>query len=161
MNDLTTRILELQRMAHALMCLGTNDAPLYSDDFTRLNKLVLTLSDALFVFKGHDAEEEANLCLALLMGYNASIYDSGNKDNKKQSILDRAFIVLEQLPASLLKARLLTYCYGEVYDDSLLEEAHAIVGGWNAGALTDEQVEVVEELRNMEENGYPVEVVEE
>ena len=27
------------------------------------------------------------------------------------------FEVLEQLPASLLKVRLLTYCYGEVYEE--------------------------------------------
>lgn len=160
MNDLTTRILELQRMAHDLMYFGTDDAPLYSDDFTRFNKSVLTLSDALFSCKGSDAEEEANLCLALLMGYNATIYDAGNKEKCKQAVLDRAFIVLELIPASLLKVRLLTYCYGEVYDDDVLEEAHAIINSWNKDTLTGEQTEIIEELRNMEENQYPFEVLE-
>lgn len=159
MNDLTTRILELQRMAHDLMYLGIDDTPLYSDDFARSNKLVLTQSDVLFIRKGRDAEEEANLCLALLMGYNATIYDAGDKERKKQTVLDRAFIVLEQISASLLKVRLLTYCYGEVYEDDLLEEAHAIINSWNRDALTAEQTEVIDELRNIEENKYPFEVI--
>lgn len=160
MNNLTPRILELQRKAHDLMYLGTDGAPLYSDDYTRLNKLVLTQSDALFSCKGHDAEEEANLCLALLMGYSATIYDAGNKEKKKQSILDRAFIVLESLPSSLLKIRLLTYCYGEVYEDDLLTEAHTIIKSWNADALTTEQTEIIYELQNIEENKYPFEELE-
>lgn len=155
-----TRIIELQCMAHDLMYLGTDDTPLYVDDFTRANKSVLTLSEALFTCKSLDAEKEANLCLALLMGYNATIYDTGNKEQKKQKVLDRAFIVLERIPASLLKVRLLTYCYGEVYEDSLLEEAHTIIDSWSTGTLTAEQAEVIEELRNIEENQYPFEVIE-
>lgn len=160
MNDLMTRIIELQCMAHDLMYLGTDDTPLYVDDFTRANKSVLTLSEALFTCKSLDAEKEANLCLALLMGYNATIYDTGNKEQKKQKVLDRAFIVLERIPASLLKVRLLTYCYGEVYEDSLLEEAHTIIDSWNADALTKEEQEIIAELQNIEENQYPFEVIE-
>lgn len=161
MNDFTTPILELQRMAHDLLYLGANDAPLFSDDFARLNKSVLTQSDALFTRTGCDAAEEANLCLALLMGYNATIYCSDTIEEKKQSVLDRAFIALEHLPASLLKVRLLTYCYGEVYDEAVLEQAQAIIKDWNAAALTAEQAEAIEELRNIEENKYPCEGVEE
>lgn len=160
MNDFTTLILELQHAAHDLMYLGIDDAPIYSDEFTRLNKTVLIQSDVLFSRKGHDAEQEANLCLALLMGYNATIYDSGNKEKKKQTILDRAFNVLEHLPASLLKVRLLTYCYGEVYEESVLAEARAIIHSWNADTLTTEQTEIIDELQNMEENQYPFEVLE-
>lgn len=160
MNDLTAPILELQHQAHDLMYVGMDDAPLYSDDFTRLNKSVLTQSDALFAYKGHDSEEEANLCLALLMGYNATIYDYGDKEKKKQAVLDRCWEVLPLLLSSLLKVRLLTYCYGEVYEDTLLEEAHAIINSWNADALTAEQSEIIDELQNMEENQYPFEVIE-
>lgn len=161
MNDLTTRTLELQRMAHDLMYFGIDtDTPIYSDDFTRFNKSVLTLSDALFSCKGHDAEEEANLCLALLMGYNATIYDMGNKEKRKQAVLDRAFVALEQIPTSLLKVRLLMCCYGEVYDEGVLEEANAIINSWNKDMLTAEQTEIIAELRNVEENQYPFEVIE-
>ena len=142
------------------MYLETNTAPIYSDDFCRLNKELLVKSDSLFSEKSFDLEEEANLCLALLMGYNATIYDNGDKGQKKQIILDRISDILEQLPASLLKVRLLAYCYGEIYEDVLLQEAHAIINSWGRENLTTEQIGTIEELRNFEANPYPFEEIE-
>ena len=126
--------------------------PIYSDTFCRLNKEVLVKSNSLFSSKSSDIEEEANLCLAL--------YDYGDKEQKKQSVLDRAYNILEQLPASLLKVRLLTYCYGEIYEEGLLQEAHSIMDQWDKGTLTSEQAEVMEELKNIEENQYPFEILD-
>lgn len=160
MNDLTSRALELQHAAHELMYLGMDGEPVYSDNFCRLNKEVLVKSDSLFSAQSSDVEEEANLCLALLMGYNATIYDDGDKEQKKQMVLNRICHVLEHLPVSLLKVRLLTYCYGEIYEEVLLQEAHAIIEGWNRDELTLEQTEIIEELKNIEENPYPFEEVE-
>lgn len=159
MNSLLSRALDLQRAAHTLMYLGMDGEPLYSDDYCRQNKDVLVKSDSLFPEKSSDVEEEANICLALLMGYNASIYDNGDKTEKKQSILDRTFDVLEQLPSSLLKVRLLTYCYGEVYEENLLQEVNNIIEQWDCATLTSEQTEIIEELKNIEENPYPFEVL--
>ena len=161
MNSLLSRALELQRIAHELMCFGMDGTPVYSDTFCRLNKEVLVLSDSLFPVQGSGTEEEANVCLALLMGYNATIYDNGDKEQKKQTALNRACEVLGRLPASLLKVRLLAYTYGEVYEESLLQEAHTIVDSWDKEAMITEQVEAVKELRNIEENPYPFEEVEE
>ena len=161
MNSLLSRALELQRIAHELMCFGMDGTPVYSDTFCRLNKEVLVLSDSLFPVQGSGTEEEANVCLALLMGYNATIYDNGDKEQKKQIALNRACEVLGRLPASLLKVRLLAYTYGEVYEESLLQEAHTIVDSWDKDAMITEQVEAVKELRNIEENPYPFEEVEE
>lgn len=161
MNSLLSRALELQRIAHELMCFGMDGTPVYSDTFCRLNKEVLVLSDSLFPVQGSGTEGEANVCLALLMGYNATIYDNGDKEQKKQIALNRACEVLGRLPASLLKVRLLAYTYGEVYEESLLQEAHTIVDSWDKEAMITEQVEAVKELRNIEENPYPFEEVEE
>ena len=130
--------------------------PLYSDDFCRQNKDVLLKSDSLFAAKSSDIEEEANLCLALLMGYNATIYNYGDKEQKKQEVLVRACDVLERLPDSLLKVRLLTYCYGETYEEALLQSARKIVDGWGQASLTSEQIEAAEELRNMEEKSMGI-----
>lgn len=127
----------------------------------RIKMDVLLKSDSLFAAKSSDIEEEANLCLALLMGYNATIYNYGDKEQKKQEILVRAYDVLERLPDSLLKVRLLTYCYGETYEEALLQSARKIVDGWGQASLTSEQIEAVEELRNIEENPYPWEYVDE
>ena len=66
---------------------------------------------------------------------------------------------MEKLPDSLLKVRLLTYTYGEVYEESMLQEVHSIMDNWNKSALTVEQTEVMEELKNIEENPYPFEVI--
>ncbi|WP_294591033.1 UpxZ family transcription anti-terminator antagonist [uncultured Bacteroides sp.] len=159
MNDLLSCALELQHLAHELMYLGMDGAPIYSDDFSRLNKDVLIKSDSLFLSKGLNIEEEANLCLALLMGYNATIYDNGDKEQKKQVVLDRISDVLKQLPASLLKVRLLTYCYGEVYEESMVQEAHAVIDSWDKTILTIEQKEIIEGLRNIEDNPYPFEEI--
>lgn len=159
MNDLTSRALELQHVAHELMYLGMDGEPVYSDTFCRLNKEVLVKSDSLFTSKSSDIEEEANICLALLMGYNATIYDNGDKEQKKQAVLDRIYNVLDKLPASLLKVRLLTYAYGEVYEEVLLEEAHVIINSWDKLALMEEQIEAIEELKNVEENPYPFEII--
>ena len=161
MNSLLSRAVELQHAAHTLMYLGMDGEPLYSDDFCRQNKDVLLKYDSLFAAKSSDIEEEANLCLALLMGYNATIYNYGDKEQKKQEILVRAYDVLERLPDSLLKVRLLTYCYGETYEEALLQSARKIVDGWGQASLTSEQIEAVEELRNIEENPYPWEYVDE
>ena len=161
MNDLTSRALELQHAAHELMYLGMDGEPVYSDTFCRLNKEVLVKSDSLFSAQSSDVEEEANLCLALLMGYNATIYDDGDKEQKKQTILNRICHVLEHLPVSLLKVRLLTYCYGEFYDESLAKEAHEIINTWDKAGLSLEQAEIAEELKGFEENQYPWEAVEE
>lgn len=160
MNSLLSRALELQHVAHDLMYLELNDEPIYSDDFCRLNKEVLVKSDFLFSEKSSDIDEEANLCLALLMGYNATIYDNGDKEEKKQAVLDRISNVLDRLPASLLKVRLLTYCYGEIYEEALLEEAHAIIDSWDEAALTANQIGIIEELKNIKENPYPFEEIQ-
>lgn len=160
MNELISRALELQRAAHELMYLGVDGEPIYSDTFCRLNKDILVQCDSLFPLHGSDAEEEANICLALLLGYNATIYGYGDKERRKQSVLDRACEVLGRLPDSLLKVRLLICCYGEVYEDALLHAARAIIARWDHDNLSPEQAEAIEELRNIEENPYPYEVVE-
>lgn len=160
MNSLLTCALELQHAAHELMYLGTDGAPIYSDDFSRLNKEVLVKSDSLFLSKSSNVEEEANLCLALLMGYNATIYDNGDKEQKKQVLLERIYTVLEQLPASVLKVRLLAYCYGEVFDEPLAEEGRVIIVSWDATSLTAEQQKVIKEFQYVIDNPYPWENVE-
>lgn len=146
---------ELQQLAQKSLYLGLDGDPIYAEHFSRLNKEIQILSDALYSVKGDTPEEEAGICLALLMGYNATIYSYKDKEAKKQSILDRAWEVLEQLPPSLLKCQLLTYCYGEVFEEDLAQEAHAIIDSWQGRELTAKEQEVVENLRNLEENQYP------
>ena len=78
-----------------------------------------------------------------------------------QAVLDRICNILAPLAPSLLKVRLLSYCYGEVYEESMLLEARSIIGSWQGSPLTPAQREIIEELQNIEDNQYPFEILEE
>lgn len=98
MNSLSTQIAALYDAAHELLYLGMDGSPIYSDRFTCLNSDVLRQADALFSLHGATDEEEASLCLALLMGYNATIYSNGDKEARIQSTLNRCWGFLIVFP---------------------------------------------------------------
>ena len=161
--SLSEETLTLQRAALDLMYLGMDGSPVYSDDLSRRNGEVYRLTTALYNsgVQGSTVEEQANVCLALLMGYNASFIDHGEKQKHVQEVLDRCWDILEVLPASLLKLRLLTACYGEVFDEPLADEGRAIIDSWNSASLTSGQREAIEEFQNVVDNPYPWEYVDE
>lgn len=146
-------------LAHHLLTYGLDGSPIYADQFTRLNRDVYERAIELYNTRGTTVEEEAELCLGLLVAFAATIYDNGSKQEYVQNVLDRSWEVLPKLSPSLLKVRLLTYCYSECYDEELAKEAHVIINTWNKAELTLEQAEVIEELQNFEENPYPFEEV--
>ena len=150
----------LYTLAHQLLTLGMDGSPIYADQFTRLNRDVYEQALHLYGTRGNTVEEEAELCLGLLVAFAATIYDNGRKQQYVQNILDRSWDVLPKLPPSLLKVRLLTYCYGEVYDDELAKEAHGIIDTWDLASLTSEQQEAIAEFRNIVDNPYPWECVD-
>ena len=146
-------------LAHHLLTYGLDGSPIYADQFARLNRDVYERAIDLYNTRGTTVEEEAELCLGLLVAFAATIYDNGSKQEYVQNVLDRSWEVLPKLSPSLLKVRLLTYCYSECYDEELAKEAHVIINTWNKAELTLEQAEVIEELQNFEENPYPFEEV--
>lgn len=160
---LSEEVASLQRAAHDLMYLGMDGSPIYSDDLSRRNNEVYRLTTTLYNsgVQGSTVEEQASVCLALLMGYNASFIDHGEKRGHIQEILDRCWDILDTLPASLLKLRLLTACYGEVFDEPLADEARAIIASWDSVSLTTEQQEAINEFQTVVDNPYPWEYVEE
>lgn len=156
LNSLESQISALYASAHELLYLGVDGSPIYSDHFNRLNREVFQVkpihcSSVMALLP----RKEAALCLSLLMGYTATIYNNGDKENRIQSILNRCWEVLDKLPPSLLKARLLTYCYGEVYDDNLAQDAHTIINSWSGRELTKDECEVIDLLKTIEDNPYP------
>lgn len=158
---MTDSVSSLYTLAHELLNLGMDGSPIYNDYFAHLNHEVYEQALKLYNTPSSNIpEEEAKLCLSILVALNATFYDNGRKQQYIQTTLDRCWTILDQLPASLLKVCLLTYCYGEVYEDNLAEEAHSIISTWDKSALTPEQSEIIEELKNMEDNQYPFEVVD-
>ena len=160
--SLSAEIAALLGAAHELMYLGMDGSPVYSDDLSRRNGEVYRLTTALYnsIAKGSTIEEQASVCLALLMGYSASFIDHGEKQKHIQEILDRCWNILDVLPASLLKLRLLTACYGEVFDEPLADEGRAIIASWDSASLTSEQQEAIDEFQNVIDNPYPWEELE-
>ena len=153
---LATQIQELRRLSHELSCLCvSNETPFYADRFRQLHTEIMEKADALLTMKGTTDEEEAFLCLALLSGYEAALFNQSGNEAKKQIVLDRSWNVLDHLPASLLKCQLLVSCYAEVFDEELAREAHTIMERWNQQALSQEQIEVMAMLKVLEENPYP------
>lgn len=158
MND---HVSSLYTLAHELLDLGMDGSPIYSDHFARLNREVYEQALNLYnAPEGSTPEEEAELCLSILVALNATFYDNGRKQQYIQRLLDRCWGILDKLPDSLLKVRLLTHCYGEVYEEELAKEAHSIINTWDATSLTSEQAEIINELKNLEDNQYPFEVIE-
>lgn len=62
--------------------------------------------------------------------------------------------MLEQLSVSLLKCQLLVACYGEVCDEKLAQEAHAIIDTWKDRELSPAELEVSEYLNSLETNPW-------
>ncbi|MCD7899777.1 MAG: UpxZ family transcription anti-terminator antagonist [Bacteroides sp.] len=143
---------QLYELAHKALHLGEDGSPVYADEFARLNTEVFRTAELLFPVKGVTPEEEAEICVSLLLAYSAVIEGTVNLEEHRQAILDRSSAILDQLPASLLKCRLLLYCYGEVFVRELLEQAREIMIGWGGRELTDEEKEMLELHNTLLEN---------
>lgn len=130
---------QLYESAYKLLYLGEDGAAIYADEFRQLNAEVTRLLNELYPLKGTSNEEEAEMCLSLLMGLSATIYNVEGQDEKIQHVLDRAFEVLQNLEPTLLKCRLLVYCYAETLDKELMEEAKGIIVSWGGRELTEEE----------------------
>lgn len=152
----------LLRLSHNLLYLGMDGSPIYSDELAQMSGETFRLCNELYDKGFHctTREEEASLCLALLLGYNATLYDQGDKQQRIQEVLEHSWQVLPHMSDSLLKVRLLTYCYSECYEQELADQAHAIIATWNTEQLTNGQKEIIEELQNIEDNPYPWEYID-
>lgn len=60
---------------------------------------------------GKTPEQDATLCLAILMGYNVSMYANPEDEERKQAVLIRSLSLLDVLPPSLLKQQLSAVCH--------------------------------------------------
>lgn len=79
-------------------------------------------------------------------------YQGGEKASCSQSVVGRA----DQLPATLLKCQLLTYCYGEVFEEELAERGCILfIESWSNRELLKAEKEIAESLNNLEANPYP------
>lgn len=108
--NLQDRIDCLHDLAYRLLHIECSGSYLYADDLSQLNKEIHDRINELYSLYGSTSEQEASLCLALLMGYSVILYANSEDDLKRETILLRSQQVLEDLPSSTLKQDLLTVC---------------------------------------------------
>lgn len=111
---LQEKIDRLLNSVRLLLPNGSNRGYVYSDDLAQLNKSIHDLINELYSQRCETVEQEAALCLAILMGYSVSMYANSEDEVQKQSILERAKKLLRVLSPSLLKKQLFTI-YFELY----------------------------------------------
>ena len=105
---LQEKINTLHDLAHRLLHMELSGNYLYADDLPQLNNNIHEQINELYIQQGKTDEQEASLCLALLLGFSVSMYASPGDDFKRQTILKRSQNILETLSPSSLKEDLLT-----------------------------------------------------
>lgn len=105
--SLQEKIENLYQMADALLQLSSRVEQLYSDDWTLLNRSIHQQINDLYSQHGVTVEQEASLCLAILMGYSVTMYANPEDDRRKDSVLKRSRKLLEVLVPGFLKDKLL------------------------------------------------------
>ena len=155
--DNTIRIArKLQEESYRLFYPQDEDEYSYIDKYQEINSKIVLWRNKRARAKGNTVEEEAEICLALLMGFNAYIRD----DSGIQEVLSRTHEILPLLPSGVLKCQLLVFCYGEEYDEKILEQAHEIIDTWKKQPLSCGQQRIIRILKDMEENSTVWESIE-
>ena len=104
---LQEKIDNLLNSVRKLLPGGSNLGDIYADDLPLLNKSIHDRINELYPQHGRTPEQEAALCLALLMGYSVSQYANPEDESKKHTVLLRTRNILSLLPPSSLKEDLL------------------------------------------------------
>lgn len=146
-NSLYRQAKELQHLAGAFLCEGSEPAFTDIQDWTAMQTKLNKSIEQLVGEKGTTPEEEAERVLAILMGYTVAIRNT----QQVQQILEDAERILLVVEDPILKCHLLVFCYGVCYDEELREEAHRLLEEQKQAGRTEEIAFVEELLRSMEE----------
>lgn len=137
---------KLQKESYKLFYPQDGDEYSYIDKYQEINSRIVLWRNKLACAKGNTVEEEAEICLALLMGFNSYIRD----DSGIQEALSRTHEILPLLPSGALKCQLLVFCYGVEYEQELYEEAKHIIASWSNRGKTDEEQKIEAILNDIE-----------
>ncbi len=108
---LQENIDELQNLADHLLHIGDKNGYVYADDLSALQQSIHEKINDLYSQRGETPEQDATLCLAVLQGYNVSMYANPEDEERKQAVLTRSLSLLDVLPPSLLKQQLSAVCH--------------------------------------------------
>lgn len=118
---------ELQALTDELLHLGEDGEVVYIDQFRRLNQEIREKAGLLFLLQSEDIEQEAQVCLSLIMVYSVIAYQLEDKEEKIQVILDRCNKIFVSDFSLSIRCKLLLYCYEQLRDNTLVEEAYHLL----------------------------------
>ena len=111
------------------------------DEWQEMQRELMLCMNELVRQEGSTAEEEAEIALAILMGYTLAVRNPGHID----IALKKSERVLPLLDNSVLKCHLVAFCYAETGDEELAETVSALMEALKA-AGKGEEIRWVEEL---------------
>ncbi|KAB4689712.1 transcriptional regulator [Bacteroides thetaiotaomicron] len=85
-------LLSLVRM---LLPGGGSAGCVYLDDLSALQRSIHEKINDLYSQRGETPEQDATLCLAILQGYNVSMYANPEDEDRKRSVLQRSLTLLD------------------------------------------------------------------
>lgn len=147
---------KLQEESYNLFYPQDQDEYSYINKYQEINSRIVLWRNKLARTKGDTVEEEAEICLALLMGCNAYIRD----DSGIRDALSRTYGILPRLNSGILKCQLLIFCYGEEYDEKMLQEVNEIINTWKERDLSVKERRIVAVLNDIEENNIRLESID-
>ena len=123
-NSIYNQAKEIQKLAGKL--LYEEAAKPYTDieEWRKQQEMLAKETDALLKQEGATPEEEAEIVLAILMGYTIAVR---NRKNIAKG-MERAWRVMPKIQDPELKCRLAVFCYGECRDEELAATAHRLIG---------------------------------
>ena len=92
-------LLNLVRM---LLPGGGSAGCVYLDDLSALQRSIHKQINDLYSQRGKTPEQDATLCLAILQGYNVSMYANPEDEDRKRSVLQRSLTLLDVFPLLFL-----------------------------------------------------------
>lgn len=158
-------IQQLYDKSYRLIHYGEDGSPIYAQEYMALSCEIDQLSARLFTYVARSQQEEALLCLVLLMSYAASCTGSfTQKEDKVNLILNRIYSLLQgtdlrwpaPYPDGLLRCQLAVYAYTFTYDESLFKEAKRLISSWKRRDLTSEEIEIIELFECSTELNNPI-----
>ena len=108
---LQENIDDLQKLSDRLLHISDENGYIYADDLSELHQAIHEKIIDLYSQRGKTPEQDATLCLAILQGYNVSMYANPEDEDRKRSVLQRSLTLLDVLPPSLLKQQLSAVCH--------------------------------------------------
>lgn len=144
--NLITKAKELRRVAERLAYFQDDGEYSYIDKYKEVLSWIYKSCRELIRFHGENNEEEAEICLSVLIGYSTTVRNAKNI----KCAVNRAYMVLPYLASSLLKCQLLAYCYVEDRNQKWMDQAKQIMQTWTDSQLSEEEARTKELFLDME-----------